>query len=62
MPDGTRSYIEITTRELNGTDPKKRQRRIMSNFPDVGYRILYKADLEKIQRDNPKFSFWHSRK
>lgn len=60
--DGTRFYIEITTRELNGKDPKGRQKRIMSNFPEIDYRVLYRADLRKIQEDNPRFSFWHAKR
>lgn len=62
MPDGSRSYIEITAGELNGKDPKKRQRRIMSHFPDIEYRILYKDDLRRIQKANPQYSFWHSKR
>lgn len=62
MPDGTRSYIEITTRELDGTDPKGRQKRIMSHFPEIDYRVLYRKDLMGIQEKDPRFSFWPAKK
>ncbi|MBI2613160.1 MAG: hypothetical protein HYW62_00060 [Candidatus Levybacteria bacterium] len=61
-PEGTRFYIEITTSELNGRDPKRKQKHIMSHFPEVDYRVLYKADLKKIQEENPKFSFFHAKR
>ena len=60
--DGICYYIEITTRELNGRDPKGKQRRIMSHFPDKKYSILYREDLKRIQEENPQFSFWRARK
>lgn len=60
--DGVRYYIEITTRELNGKDPKRKQKRIMSHFPEIDYRVLYRADLREIQKDNPQYSFWHSKR
>ena len=62
FPDGRCCYIEITTSDLNGKDPKGRQKRIMSHFPKVDYRVLYKADLRKIQEENPRFSFWHAKR
>lgn len=60
--DGTHFYIEITTSLLNGRDPKRKQKRIMSHFPEVNYKVLYYADLRKIQEENPRFSFWHAKK
>lgn len=48
-PDGTVIFIELTTMELNGTDPKARQKEVMSQFPGVRYVVLYGQQLLNIQ-------------
>ena len=45
--DGTIIYIEITHQELNGTDPKEKQKEVMSNFPEK-YVVLYGPNLQNI--------------
>ncbi len=47
--DGTIIYIEITHQELNGTDPKEKQKELMrTGFPDTRYVVLYQHNLQNI--------------
>lgn len=48
-PDGSIIHLEVTTMELNGTDPKARQREVMQQFPEERYVVLYGQHLYNIQ-------------
>lgn len=65
-----RAIIEITKapRNSNSTkgerdDPKRKQKEIMKTVaPNVKYVVLYREDLERIQKHNPWVNFFGSTK
>ena len=61
-PNGVILYIETTLAEKNGKDPKQTQKWIMSNFQQIHYVVLYKHNLENIERQHPEVSFRHSKR
>lgn len=62
-PDGTKIFVEITSAQLNGSDPKEKQKRVMRMVaPGEKYRVLYRHNLENIQRLHPEISLFSARK
>ena len=56
-------YVEITTMRRNGEkDVKEKQRRVMSTQEGVLYVVLYRDNLEKIQRKHPEYNFFNGNK
>ena len=51
-----KTYVEITLAQLNGSDPKARQKEVMKNAaPDIHYTVLYAHNLKSVQKAHPKF-------
>lgn len=62
-PDGTEIFVEITSAQINGKDPKEKQKRVMSAVaPEKKYVVLYRHNLENIQRLHPEISFFGAEK
>lgn len=60
---GSMVLIEITMLPNNGADPKREQKEVMSNGnPNIKYVVLYRDNLESIQKKNPHLSFFNGRK
>lgn len=60
---GSMTFIEITMHSKNGTDPKREQKEVMSNgHPNIKYVVLYRENLEKIQKKNPRLHFFNGKK
>lgn len=55
-------YIELErayydSEDKYSRDPKIRQKRIMSYFPEVDYIVLYRQDMDRIEKKHPNISF-----
>ena len=61
-PDGRRIYVEITSSKKNNgssEEAKSRQKRLMSQTSeDIKYVVLYKENLEAIQKRHPEVQFF----
>lgn len=50
-----RTYYDPT--EPHSRDPKIRQKRIMNHFPNVKYVVLYRQNMDKLEKKHPPISF-----
>lgn len=53
---GKVAYLEITCGSIDGKDPKSRQKMVMRSHPDVRYTVLYKSNLEGMQRKHSDYA------
>ena len=61
--DGKITFMEITKSRKNGTDPKEIDKKIMEiAVPNCPYLVFYAGELKQIQRENPPYDFFKSKK